>query len=261
MKALPLIFFMACSSPKDSGAPIVDIRINPPPAVKSLADVETEIEAILARGIPNPFEARAEYMAALQAGRDNSCPGQSYSVVTRFSGCYTSTGWFFAGYTEYIGGGDQSVQEPFSLLADFRFRDSQQNWFVGGGQLRYEPLQNGSWSGSITGTWAYDNGQPWMQGEGAGAVLTAHVTQGTSWSIDIDGSINAGGEYLRLREVSLAANRCNGDVTGELEVRSEEGYWYNLEISCGCGQLYYANEPIESGCVELSEAFKSILEN
>ena len=248
------------SKAEDSAEPIVDIRINPPAAELSLGDFETEVIAILSRGLPNPFEARAEYMSALQTGRDNNCPGQGYSVVTSFNGCNSNNGWFFAGYTEYTGGGDQSVDESFHLLADFRFRDSDLRWFIGGGQLRYEPLGGGSWNGSITGTWAYDNGLPWMHGEGSGAVLTYSVTNGASWKIEVDGSINADGEYLRLRQVSLESNRCNGDVDGEIELRAASGYWYLMTLSCGCGQLSFAGgESLESGCVELSSHLQSIL--
>lgn len=255
------------SQPEASEPDATGFSVTKPEPSLAFDEVIMRMKTSLARGIPNPLEARFEYALALAQGGDPNCPGQGYSFTTAFSGCTSQNDWFYAGVAEYTGPQSmtQNVFFPwqnFNLITDLRIRNDQDQWFYNGGEIDFEVIDEFAWNGAISGTWSYPNGPEWMTGPGAGGVLTMAV-QGDSnnWVIHIDGSINADGAYIHLRDVELASEHCDGAVTGDLGWRGEDGYWYRLLLDCGCGAMTFAQETeMDFGCVDLLDAFTPLLE-
>ena len=152
-----MLLLLACADPEptpdlktdlnteDATAPDPESSVDPPTPALSFEEVAEEIELALARGIPNPIEARAAYVQAIETGGDNQCPGSGYTVITAFEGCTSQLGWLYAGYSEYSGPHNLSQRRDFHLLADVRFRDPQEQWYYSGGELAFQPDGDYAW--------------------------------------------------------------------------------------------------------------------
>jgi len=238
---------------------VVDI---PPPELDA-AGVASAIQETLAGGLPNPMRTREVYLSMF-AGRDDRCPGGGQpSLPGRFEGCWSESGWFYAGYAEYAGSEDPAVtEEPFTLLADGHMIDGDGGVFVAAGELAYDAEPSSSrWEGSLTGTWSYDLADDWMGGDAAGGVLTFEASASAGdWRLEVDGSVAGGAHPIVLHDVTVASDDCGAATTGSVRLRGAEGYWYTLSLDdCGCGPVSYDDGSIlGEACVALAEAARPL---
>ncbi len=238
----------------DTGMPTVTVER--PAADLSADEVAAHVQAALALGIPDPLSARLAYINALE-NRDAFCPGGGdLSIIGEWDGCLAESGWRFAGYTEYTGPTDPSEVGDFHLLADFRFQDPEAQMFIGGGDLELTLTGEGSdrtWSSLVSGTFSYAGSEGWISSEGAGAILQTDGTwAGSVWSLALNGAINWGEEGVHFESVSADSESCDAQPTGRIGLRDPSGYWYAMDLVCGCGPVHFhETEDLGEACVNL----------
>ena len=243
------------SLPPDTGRSTVVIE--PPPPSLDSAEVSAAILEALAGGIPEPLSARRTYIDALDH-RDAFCPGGGdLSIIGEWAGCTAASGWQFAGYTEYSGSSSPEAIEDFHLLADFRFHDPAGHRFVGGGELDFSlSIDDGdrSWSSEVSGTFSYAGATGWMTPDGASATLsTTGSWTGSTWSVNLQGAVTNGVQAVHMDGLTAHSETCAAQASGTISLRDPSGYWYDLSLTCGCGEVQYASaEVIGETCVDLS---------
>jgi|GEM_PF-3961517 len=247
----------AATSPEEPGPDTATgtIDIDRPAADLTADEVAQAMGGTLASGIPDPLSARAAYIDAL-SHRDTFCPGGGdLSIIGEWEGCLASSGWRFAGYTEYTGPTERDAVESFHLLADFRFHDPDGALFIGGGELDLTMTTDGgdrSWTSDVSGTFSYPGAENWMSTGGGSAVLqTTGSWAGSVWSLQLDGSIASDVHGLHLQAITASSESCDGQPSGQLKLRDASGYWYTMDATCGCGPIQFAEEEdLGSACVD-----------
>ncbi|MCB9797915.1 MAG: hypothetical protein H6741_34985 [Alphaproteobacteria bacterium] len=188
-------------------------------------------------GIPEPLRPRDTLVEVLRNG-DGQCPAGptmrlSYSAA--FGGCEASTGWVFAGLTEYTGEppANAPAGSPFHLLADGYIIDPEDNWFILGGELELAVSEAG-WVAEVTGSWSYPPAGAWMAHEASVAVWILGDAEGAH---QVDGGVNDGeGDVLFFD----ALTRAGDELDGAVELRDSDGRWTRLDLDAGegaCGEL------------------------
>ena len=118
-----------------------------------------------------------------------------------------------------------------------------------------------SWTSEVTGTFYYGGATGWMQPEGAAAMIqTTGAWAGSEWSVQIDGVSTDGSEGVQLDEVTADSTACDGQPSGGIGLRGESGYWYHLDLSCGCGTVvFHETEELGTACVDLSGPIEAMV--
>lgn len=250
----------ASTSPDTGRSTVV---IDPPPASLESAEISAAIHAALSGGIPEPLSARRAYIDALE-NRDASCPGGGdLSIIGEWTGCTAASGWQFAGYTEYTGSSSPAAIEDFHLLADFRFHDPEGHRFVGGGELSLSLSSDGgdqSWESEVSGTFSYAGAPGWMAPGGASAtLLTSGTWTGSTWMVALQGAMTDGTRAIHMDGLTAHSDACAAQASGTISLRDTSGYWYDLHLTCGCGEVVYASTtPLGEACLDLSAAMANL---
>jgi hypothetical protein len=231
------------------------------------SDVETAIGAALAHGFPDPYTPRDAYISMF-SGRDNQCPADSdYSLNGSFNGCVSSTGYLFAGTSDYEGplAGQKG---PFYLVGDCYIVDDADQWFVGGGDLKVERASGpGTWpevvTGTLMGSWSYDGSSGWL-GEGSTQSLwITSESQISTWELELNGGFSTGAHHVSFSGLRFDSASCGGHATGTLSVRSPVGQWYDLDFGAGCdgcGTTTWQGQEIGEACVDLRDHAEALHE-
>ena len=263
------------AAPEDSGEPADGECILVPAPELDADGVAAALQASVSGGIPSPMRTRQVYLSMFE-GRDPGCPGGSQpNLPGRFEGCWSESGWFYAGYAEYAGPVDPDAHgESFTLLADGQMIDGDGGVFVGAGQLAYTPEPGtGRWEGSLSGTWSHDLADDWMGGSGAGGVLTYLADAWASgWRLEVSGSVGGVAHPIVLQDVVVWSDDCTAEgadtetagasTSGALRLRGSAGYWYTLALDdCGCGPVTYDDgSELGEACVQLGPAAQALAE-
>jgi len=224
------------------------------------SDVESAIEAALAHGFPDPYTPRNAYISMF-SGRDNQCPADSgYNLNGSFNGCLSSTGYLFAGTSDYEGplAGQKG---PFHLVGDCYIVDDADQWFVGGGDLRVERDSGpGTWpevvTGTLMGSWSFDGSSGWL-GEGSTQSLwITSESQVSTWELELNGGFSTGAHHVSFSGLRFDSASCGGHAAGTLSVRSPTGQWVDLAFGAGCdgcGLATWQGREIGEACVDLRD--------
>ena len=241
------------------------LEVEPPDPELSAEEVGVALEEALAGGIPEPWQARWEYMARFE-GREPGCPGMSgFNLMGNFEGCHTSRGWIYAGVSEYTGRDDpEDRTEPFALLGDGWIADPDGNRMIFGGELSWDVLDDG-WEGAIQGTWSWPlSDAGWMQPDQGGGVLELAAAGGPDdWSALASGSIGGLTRPVSLVGTLARADLCDGEPHGVFRLRGAEGYWYTFTREeggdCLCGEVRYAEDTVlGEACPSLASAWRDL---
>ena len=110
-----------------------------------------------------------------------------------------------------------------------------------------------TWTGAISGTWSWPGGSEWMLPEGAGGVLDMTVERADpAWRVAVHGALTDGTEALYLTGVTADDATCDGAATGRISLRDPSGNWYDLDATCGCGPVTWADgSALGEACVSL----------
>jgi len=127
---------VGCTKPKEETVPVT--MEEQPPAVElepiwSPEEVISNLDALLAYGIPNPYPIRDRYFALYDEGGTPDCPGTNYNFDAPDAdnaGCTTNDGYFYAGL------GEVRVQDDiFELQCDCRIVTPDGRMIRGAGNI------------------------------------------------------------------------------------------------------------------------------
>lgn len=269
-----ILWLLACASPSvserapangpgvtdaaDSGeAPLPDIGTTP---VEPSLSAEAVADAMgLAMGrMPNPAEAFDLYQNLMTQG-DEVCPGSEQVIVdTWLYGCDASTGYGYAGVTEWLTGEYDVMGQALELqgvAGDFWIDTPDGDRLEAGGNAVV--LTNGSiWIGDLTGSWRYSAGSPWLA-HGFSGTVAVQILPGLM--VGAEGAMNVQGTHVAMHELTLP-EICNGGAQGGLSLRDANGGWYRIEFEecTACGSLSFEGAAMGEACVDFTPFLERI---
>ncbi len=202
--------------------------------------------------MPNPAEAFDTYVDLMSRG-DPVCPGSEQIIVdTWLYGCDASTGYSYAGVTDWLTGEYDVMGQPMPLsgiAGDFWIDTPEGDRLEGGGNAVV--LTDGSvWIGDFTGSWRYTGGSDWFA-YGFSGRIALQIIPGLF--VQAEGAIDVMGTHLAMHELYLFET-CDGGAQGAVSLRDPNGGWYRLQFEecTPCGELTFEDTPMGEGCVDFA---------
>ncbi len=222
--------------------------------------VADHIVAAFALGLPEPVLPRDALLTLIVEGGDGSCPHHpSLSLHEDFSGCNSSRGYTFGGFSEYFG--EPDGEGSFSLTADVFAINPAGERFEAAGEAMWEIDPTGGEDGSghfvasLVGTWGAPGRSDWL----ADAPGEAIWIEGDRAGILVEGGFSLNGDSLSADDLRIDPD-C--PAAGRVEVRDPGGSWFTLDLpeDCsGCAPLVFGGVAGEDLCVDLRPAFEHLL--
>jgi len=204
----------------------------------SATEAVTELQAALDAGLPKPAVARDSFLGLIADGQDDTCPGTTDFDGANPLGCTSEAGYVYAGISQYLDGGDS-----WALGGDFEIREPEGQLFHGAGHIFLHQDPDGL-KVEFSGSWSHDEGEGWLD-PGRSGMFAAVVD---SMHTDLDGGLDLGGTFVHFDGVSVEG----AETAGVVGIRDPAGAWWWVELDDeGCGELRFAEETHEVGCVDL----------
>ena len=215
-------------------------------------EVQAELSAALALGIPNMGEVLTRYYDLMALG-DEACPGSAMvGGFEVFGSCTAETGVEFSGVSSLdesdarVYEGDEWVSGEYFIRtspADYIITRTDGTALEAGGfiMFRREPEAGvHRWSVAIEGSWRDTSASGWLgEGISSGLMIQATARGEGDNAMEIDGSYTVGSASLSFERLSMRERDCpDGFEQGSLGFRSSGGALVTVAFSsCSrCGQ-------------------------
>ena len=178
--------------PEDPGLPEVEGDfVSPSMSAEEVADALT----LALSNPPNSSDSTAAYRMLMTQG-DDFCPGSEYFITDiRLYGCDASTGYFFAGVSDWL---EEELDPELGLFlegvaGDFWIITPDGELFEAGGHSVYMWSEH-FWIRELGGSWIWQGGDPWIASGFSGSLTIEEdyrrgirlsggaQIQGVSWS-------------------------------------------------------------------------------
>ena len=240
------------ASVHDTGEPALPTFDNETLAPSWTSDQVADRLSSALGNMPNPAEAFETYADLMTQG-DSVCPGSEQVIVdTWLYGCESSTGYSYAGVTDWLTGEYDVMGQPTELqgiAGDFWIDTPEGHRLEGGGNAVV--LTNGSvWVGDFSGSWRFTGGSDWFAYGFSGTVFTQVIP---GLFIQAAGAIDVMGTHLAMHELLLLES-CEGGAQGALSLRDPNGGWYRLDFEpcTPCASVTFEDGPMDDACVDFS---------
>lgn len=230
----------------DPGLPAVTVD----PVTPSLTVEEVGATLTLALGNPPNSTRAIESYRMLMSQGDDWCPGNEYYITDiHLYGCEASTGYFYAGVSDWIN----EVVDPtanatmLAVAGDFWIVTPAGELFEGGGAVVYI-TGDGFWAREMYGSWLWEGGDPWIA-NGFSGVLSIEVME--EFGIRVNGSAQIEGTSWTANDL-LFDHACDRGPAGQLGLRDPSGGWYTLDFAdCDpCTTVRFEGEELGATCVD-----------
>lgn len=253
-RVLPALFLgvLGCADPGPSTTPagdsgssdLPDFEAAPATPTYDGTEIEAMLADFLAMGTPAP-PAIGDAFGAYMAQGDEICPGDEEVLVQNGAdGCTASTGYYYRGIgtllnsQEHINGityitsvhfGDYVVASPDGLR------------MTGGGEVLLtaevdDANSSLEMSMEVEGSFKDEAGDPWLA-EGYSALLNMEA-DGPPGEVNmtLNGGFGIGSAFfLDFSEVVASEDsECPWEPQGQISVRDDVGYWYELDATADC---------------------------
>ena len=222
----------------------------------SVEDVEEELNAALALGIPHMGEVFSRYYALMELG-DEACPGSAMvGGFEVFGSCTAESGVVFSGVSSLdetdgrVYDGDEWVSGEYFIRtspADYIITRTDGTALEAGGFIQFRREAEDSihrWSVGVEGSWRDTSATGWLgEGISSGLMIQAtHFGDRDELLMDIDGSYTVGGTSVVFERVAIRALDCpDGIDQGTLAIRTSGGALASVAFSgcssCGSASL------------------------
>jgi len=258
---LTILALVGCASPSGGGksSPVVDTGGPALPEVEASTATPSwtaeDVGARLSDALSVPplgGDALFAYLDLMSRG-DEECPGNVHHITdTWLHGCTASTGYSYAGVSEYF---EDPVGEPFpatvyGVAGDFWIITPEGSLFEAGGHA-VEVAGDALWVSEVAGSWLWEDGPGWLASGFSGTLVLEKVegiharvhgaaqVQGTSWSAN---------------ELILGPSCGLLPMSGRLGLRDPSGGWYTLPLErCDpCGTVSFEGEVLGEACVDFT---------
>jgi len=243
--------------PIDSGAPEADDEPSLPevtidPVTPSMTAEEAAAALSTALGtLPDGGEILAAYRM-LMANGDEVCPGaELYITDDHLRGCEASTGYAYAGVTEWYEGPVDELSNGAieGVAGDFWITTPDGLLFEGGGHSFLITGDDG-WVQDLRGSWLWDGGEPWLA-HGFSGTLKIDVLNENRIKMSGGAQVNGTSWFatnLRLKE------SCDYGPKGSLGIRDPSGGWYDMSFEdCDpCALVVFEETELGVACVNFA---------
>ena len=221
----------------------------------SVDEVEAELNAALALGIPHMGEIFSRYYALMEQG-DETCPGSAMvGGFEVFGSCTADTGVVFSGVSSLDETDGRVYEGDVWVSGEYWVRTSPADYIItrtdgtaleAGGfiQFRREPGGDGTdrWSVSVEGSWRDTSAEGWLgEGISSGLIVQGSERDGEG-TMELEGSYTVGTASLVFERLSVGERDCpDGFEKGSLAFRSSGGTLVTVDFSscstCGPATL------------------------
>ena len=239
-----------------------------PEAPWTEVELEAVLDDLLAAGLPDQIALKDLYQQLLSEGRDGTCPNDDgteiFAMLT--DSCTSDKGYRFYGIASFL----EAVKQPddpepnaadyvFTMApASYEITDPDGDTHYAGGAFFYEARYDGdtvNWLGETNGSFGYPKSEG-LIGSGYVASLDSSGSYGPNGdTMALMGSLNLNGIAAFIDELTWATETCGGVAAGSVQVRTQDGYWYQATFGedCEpCGPLTYAGEAFGELCYDWS---------
>ncbi len=259
------------SGPTDSGGGWQAPDLPEPPWTET--ELEGVLDTLLADGLPDQIALKDLYLKLLEEGRDATCPNDDgteiFAMLT--DSCVSDKNYRFYGIASFL----EAVKAPddpepnaadyvFTMApASYEITDPDGDTHYAGGAFFYEARTDGDsvdWVGETNGSFGYPKATG-LIGDGYVSSLDSLGRYGPDGeSVWMMGSLNLNGVAAFIDELVWDTETCGGIAIGSVQVRTDEGYWYQASFGedCDpCGPLTYADEPFGELCYDWSPTLET----
>ena len=257
---LPLYAALACTPERPHhvmDSELVDSGEPRRPPDWSAEQVEAEIDAALALGLPEPRTLMSLFRDFIDTYGDESCPPTPDGVSMPEDSCTASSGAVFGGVGLLTTNTwDEETVEAIGQ-ASFAFTDPDgQTYAGGGGTALSQGLESGSpsWTSSVWGTWEYPPDPGWLgQRPSSDLEMRGRVEADGSRSLQLEGSLGMGPHHLWIEQLDYRPDSCPEGVEARLRVRHPEGPWFDFETEgcAACGTVSFEGQALGEACPQL----------
>ena len=217
----------------------------------SAADVEPQLNAALALGIPNAGEVFSRYYELLADG-DETCPGSALAGGFEvFGSCTAESGVVFSGVSsldetdDRVYDGDEWVSGEYTIRtspADYIITRTDGTALEAGGFIQFRRSPEGEeyrWTVGVEGSWRDTAASGWLgEGVSSGLLIQGAGRDDRPGMMELDGAYTVGSASLAFDRLTVRPQDCaSGFVQGSVSFRSGGGALVAVEFpSCGaCG--------------------------
>ena len=251
------LLFGGCSgdgSPGDSGV------LEPPMELHPLWDAstaESELDAMLADGLPHGLAVRDAYLELIVSGGDDACPGEGLGMTTSANeACTSDAGFVFFGSAELQEFESHSLPN-FHLFTSASISGPKGEAFEGGGQVQQNAIREDESSirveSEVNGSYRASIGPGWLQ-DGVSSVLQIVVdAQGPDVSVMVQGGFSRGIGSVVFHDLMIAPGHCGGEgLDGTMSIRDPSGLWFSwTPVGCTtCGPLHFGASELGQICMD-----------
>ncbi len=255
-------------SVEDTGEPWPEPVV--PEAPWDAEELAAKIDQLFAYGLPDQHELKDLYLKLLEEGRDAECPNSDGGVIFAMltSSCVSNQGYTYYGIAGF-GEGEKTPDDPQPDAADYHFQMAPASFRItepdgdehlAGGAYYYEVRIDddgvATWQGEVNGTYEYaPAGELLGDGYSAGLDTDGWYAPDGSRAMALKGSLTLNGVATYIDGLSWDPAICDGVVQGAWRLRTDDGYWYELETGADCspcGPVTYNGEPHSELCVDLA---------
>lgn len=230
------------------------------------ADLEAEIEAVVARGFPSPNATAADFEAFIEVVVAERAPGamgvriEDDSMLTEHNGegslrdgtAYEG-GWIYT--KERRPEADGGELQDFRFIASFTITDPDLVPYIRGGEIRTTvtrtPDGSGRFYSVIGGRWSYAPSDSWVGLDQSVAVDLQGERTPAGDQVVLSGGLD-GDVTLYVRDLTFDPGVCGGLPVGEVLLRDPTFYWHTITLTddcTGCGEASWAGLPEGEVCV------------
>jgi len=185
--------------------------------------------------------------------------------------CTSDKGYRFYGIASFLeavkqpGGPEPNAADYVFTMApaSYEITDPDGDTHYAGGAFFYEGRYDGDsvdWVGETNGSFGYPKADG-LIGSGYAASLDSSGRYGPDGdSLVMMGSLNLNGIAAFIDELVWDTETCGGVAAGSVQVRTEDGYWYQATFGADCepcGPLTYAGEAFGELCYDWSNTLET----